>query len=246
MSVSVSVVLPTYNERENIQLLIPKIEETFQGYPLEIIVVDDASPDATAQAAESLNQNYKNIRVIRRPGRAGLGSAIRCGYDEARHEILVSCDSDGSFLPIDLLRLVKTIEQGYDLVLGSRHSVGGSYEAPRWTIRLKYAISLAGNAVLRMAIGLRLHDYSANCRAIRKEAWRSLQTTEQRNVFLLEMVLRASEKGNRITEIPVSFHDRRYGQSKLNLWVEVPKYLGVCGVYVVRYWFTAGRRKRSG
>ena len=240
---SVSIILPTYNERENIQRLIPELEKTFQGYPLEILVVDDASPDGTAAAAEALNPVYGNIRVLRRECRAGLGSAIRRGYDEARHDLLISCDSDGSFLPQDLLRLLKTAEQGYDLVLGSRHSPGGSYETPRWTVRLKYGISSAGNWVLRAATGLKLHDYSANCRVVRKKTWQALHTTEQRNVFLLEMVLRAAERGSRMTEIPVAFQDRRYGRSKLNLWVEVPKYLTVLGVQVVRYWIAVARRK---
>tara|TARA_B100000315_G_scaffold179930_1_gene168771 strand:+ start:134 stop:865 length:732 start_codon:yes stop_codon:yes gene_type:complete len=222
---SVSLILPTYNEKENILQLIPQLESAFQDVPLEIIVVDDQSPDGTAAAAEALNEQYKNVRAIRRNVRRGLGAAVRNGYDEARHDILISCDADGSFLASDLVKLAKTLKEGHDLVLGSRHIEGAKYETPRWPIQLKYHISYLGNLVLRKITGLPIHDFSSNCRAIRRDVWNAIQTQEQTNALLLETILKVSRKGGRITEVPVTFADRRAGQSKLNLWIEIPKFL---------------------
>ena len=245
MAQSISIILPTYNERENIQQLIPAIEEAFQDRVLEILVVDDNSPDGTAERAEALGRTFGNVRIIRRPGRAGLGSALRCGYDAAYHDILISCDADRSFVPEDLARMVEMIERGYDLVLGSRHTPGGRYETPRWSIRLKYGVSRLGNWILRCATGLRVHDFSANCRAIRRQTWHKIQTSETTNALLLEMILRVSGMGGRVTEIPVAFLDRRYGRSKLNLWVEIPKFLAVMGRHLIRHWMggLAGRHR---
>ena len=236
---SVSMILPTYNERENLQRLIPAIEEAFHGTPLEILVIDDGSPDGTASAAEALHAQFGNSRVLQRPGRLGLGSALRRGYEEARHDALVSCDTDGSFAAHDLVRLVTAIEQGCDLVLGSRHAPGSRYETPHWRIRVKYWISALGNRPLRTLTKLPCHDFSVNCRAIRREIWQALQTRESSNAFLLEMILAVSAQGGRLAEIPVTFLDRRLGRSKLNLWSEVPRFCLVIWRHVVR------RRPRS-
>ncbi len=234
---SVSLIFPTYNERENLRWLIPQVEAAFAGTPCEILIVDDGSPDGTADEAEALNRTYGNIRVIRRPGRAGLGSAIRRGYDEARHDLLISCDADGSFSAHDLVRLAATAAEGYDLVLGSRHSAGARYETPRWAITVKYCISWLGNWLLRQLLRVPLHDFSSNCRAIRRTTWQTLQTRERTNALLLEMILQVAAVGGRITEIPVTFVDRRCGRSKLNLWVEIPIYLLVMWRHVIRWWW---------
>lgn len=189
------------------------------------MVVDDGSPDGTA-AAITLNARYQNIRVISRSGKEGLGSALRRGYDEARHEILVSCDADGSFLPQDIVRLAEAVGSGADLALGSRHSAGAIYETPNWKIQIKYAISRMGNWFLRTVTGLPLHDFSANCRAIRRDTWHAIRTSERSNALLLEMILKVSFVGGKIQELPVVFEDRKYGRSKLNMWKELPTFFG--------------------
>lgn len=234
---SVSVILPTYNERENLNALIPAIETAFARSPLEILVVDDSSTDGTADAARRFNERSGQIRVIERPARAGLGSAIRCGYDAAQHDILVSCDADGSFQPADLARLVDAVRAGADLALGVRHGAGAVYETPRWSIRVKYWVSRVGNGFLRRITGLPVHDFSGNCRAIRRATWQAIRARERTNALLLETILEVARIRGRIVELPVTFADRRYGDSKLNLWLEIPKYLLVAWRYLLRYWW---------
>ncbi|MBI4227117.1 MAG: glycosyltransferase [Candidatus Omnitrophica bacterium] len=232
-----SVILPTYNERDNLESLIPAIAAAFARTSLEILVVDDGSPDGTAAAAQQLNARYGHIRVIERPARAGLGSAIRCGYQAARHDVLVSCDADGSFQPEDLVRLVHAVAAGADLALGVRHGAGAAYETPRWTTRVKYWISAAGNWFLRRITGLPIHDFSGNCRAIRRDIWQMIRTREQTNALLLEVILEVTRVRGRIVELPVTFSDRRHGDSKLNLWIEIPIYLLVAWRHLLRYWW---------
>ncbi|MGR3302420.1 MAG: glycosyltransferase [Candidatus Scalindua sp.] len=111
---SLSIIIPTYNERENIKILIPEIEKTFGHVNHEIIVVDDNSPDGTAKASEELNKRYGNIRVIVRKKKEGIGAAIREGYNSARNSIILSSDSDLSFTLSDTYRLYEKIQEGYD------------------------------------------------------------------------------------------------------------------------------------
>ncbi len=125
---SLSIVLPTYNEKDNINILIPRIEETFNHINHEIIVVDDSSPDGTAWVSEELNKKYGNIRVIVREKKEGIGAAIREGYNNANNSIILSSDSDLSFLPSDMHRLYEKVQEGYDFVWGSKYSKGSFYE----------------------------------------------------------------------------------------------------------------------
>lgn len=235
---SVSVILPTYNERENIEVLIPEVEAAFAAIPLEILVVDDSSPDGTAEAGRRLGARYGNVRVIVREKKEGIGAAVRHGFDEARHDIFISSDSDMSFSPRDMLRLYEKIREGYDLVIGSRHSAGSGYERTHLDIKLKYLVSYVGNRCLRAVTGLGFHDFSANFRAIRRSVWRVLDVREKTNTILLEMILKAAYGGVRVAEIPVTFGERLYGESKLNLSVEAPKFLVKMVKYVLLYRFT--------
>ncbi len=235
---SVSIILPTYNERENIQVLIPEVQTAFAGVPLEVVVVDDSSPDGTAEAARVLNSVYGNIRVILRLKKEGIGAAIRHGLDEARHDILITSDSDMSFQAADMVRLYQKILEGNDMVIGSRHSSGSQYDRTHWDIKLKYLVSHFGNRFLTAVTGIKLNDFSANFRAVRRNVWRFLKITEKTNTILLEMILKATYGGVRVTEIPVTFGERLHGESKLNLSVEAPKFLVKMVKYVFRYRFT--------
>ncbi len=117
---SLSIVLPTYNEKDNIKILIPRIEETLKHINHEIIVVDDNSLDGTARVSEELNEKYGNIRVIVRKEKEGIGVAIREEYNNASNSIILSSDSDLSFLPSDMYRLYEKVQEGYDFVWGSK------------------------------------------------------------------------------------------------------------------------------
>jgi len=234
-----TIILPTYNEAENLAEFIPEIEERFEGRPFRILVVDDASPDGTAEVARHLNERYGNIEVLTPPERKGLGAALRLGYDHASTPYILSSDSDLSFGVDEMLRLYETIqERGDDLVQGTRHEAGGHYEVTGTRIWMKRASSVIGNFLVRHLAGLPVTDCSANFRVIRKDAWQRIRTRENTNAILFEMIFKCHHGGLKVSSIPVTFRDRRHGESKLNLVVEIPKFLVRMVYYVARYRLT--------
>ena len=235
---SLSIVLPTYNERENIRILIPEIVKTFGQIDHEIIVVDDSSPDGTATVAEELSEKYANIRVIVRKKKEGIGAAIREGYNSARNSIIISLDSDLCFTLSDAYRLYEKIQEGYDLVCGSKYSKGSFYEPATWQGRAKKLMSKNGNKLIRVATGINANDFTANLRSIRKDVWKQIDTQEMTNTFLMEMILKCKYGGFRVTEMPVTFNARIHGESKMNLAVEAPKFIIKMVKYVLMYRFT--------
>ena len=233
-----SVVIPTYNENENINILIPKIESLLSKKfknNYEIIVVDDSSPDGTARSAKKLSEKYGNINVIVKKKKEGIGAALKVGYNSAKGDLILSTDADLSFDAKDMERLIAEIKKGYDLVVGSRHLYERDYEKPNLQTKLKGFISRYGNMMVRLLSGLNIHDFSANFRVIRKGVWHKLKTTDNTNSILLEMILKTKYKGYRVTEIPVQFKDRIYGVSKLNLAKESPKFFVKLVFYVLKY-----------
>ena len=218
-----SIVLPTYNEKENIAILIPTLERILKENKLEgeIIVVDDSSPDGTAEEAKNLNKKYKNIKVILRTKKEGIGVALREGYNKSRGSIIISMDSDMSFDTLVMLDLIKKIREGYDLVIG--YKVG--YKAQTAKKSLQGIVSKLGNKFMSIISGVKIHDFTPNFRAIKKEAWQAISPKEKTNVFLFEMVLLVKHKGFKIGEVPVTFKDRVYGESKIRISKEIPKFL---------------------
>ncbi len=234
---SLSIVLPTYNEKDNIKILIPEIKKTFEHINHEIIVVDDSSPDGTARVSEELNEKYGNIRVIVREKKEGIGAAIREGYNNANNSIILSSDADLSFLLSDTYRLYEKIQEGYDFVWGSKYSKGSFYEPTTLEARIKKWVSKNGNRIFRFTTGIKTSDFTANLRAIRKDVWRQIRTQEKTNTFLMEMILKCKYGGFKVTEIPVTFNARVYGESKMNLGIEAPKFLIKMVIYVLKYRF---------
>jgi dolichol-phosphate mannosyltransferase len=239
---SLSIILPTYNERGNIKILIQEIEKTFGQVNHEIIVVDDNSPDGTAKAAEELSKKFDNIRVIVRKKKEGIGTAIREGYNSAKNSIILSSDSDLSFTLPDTYRLYEKIQEGYDLVWGSKYSKDSFYEPTTRQGKIKKWVSKNGNKIIRLATGIETSDFTANLRAIRRDAWVQIRTQEKTNTFLMEMILKCKYGGMRVTEIPVIFKARVYGESKFNLGTEAPKFLIKMVKYVLMYRFTGYNR----
>jgi dolichol-phosphate mannosyltransferase len=235
---SLSIVLPTYNEKDNIKILIPQIEKTFKHINHEIIVVDDSSPDGTAWVSEELNEKYGNIRVIVRKKKEGIGAAIREGYNNANNSIILSSDADLSFTLSDMYRLYEKIQGGYDFVWGSKYSKGSFYEPATLGGRFKKWVSKNGNRIIRLTTGIETSDFTANLRAFRKDVWLQIKTQEQTNTFLMEMILKCKYGGLRVTEIPVTFNPRVHGESKMNLGVEAPKFIIKMVKYVLMYRFT--------
>jgi len=233
--VQLSIVIPSYNERENILLLIPQLSKVFNQISHEILVVDDLSPDGTGQAVTELTHRGHAARLISKNKKEGIGAALRVGYDEARGKYISSMDADLSFKPEHLKVMYDEILKGADLVVGNRHSKEDAYEASVLSIRLKRWVSQMGNRVLRFVTRIPLDDFSGNFRVIKSEVWHAIETKENTNTILFEMILKTWLKRFHIVQIPCSFADRRYGKSKLRLSIEAPKFLLKLLTYLVRF-----------
>ena len=224
----ISIVLPTYKERDNLEIFIPQIESEFDDIRIEIIVVDDNSNDGTRDLVHRLNETYKNISLVERPGLLGIGSALRDGYNLARGEYILSSDADLSFVSCDMRALYTQILTGFDMVLGYKVVSGGAQEERQkkvMTQELMLPVGKACNLIVRIVSGVGgLREYNTNFRIIRSSIWKKIDTVENRNFFLFETIFRASQCGAKIAEIPVTFHARRFGESKLNFLQQAPKY----------------------
>lgn len=222
-----TVVLPTYNEKENILILIPELEGFFREQKIEgeVIVADDSSPDGTSEAAEKLNKKYGNVIVSRREKKEGLGAALRDAYDKASGDLILSMDSDLSLSVDEIPKLLDKIEEGFDLVVGSRHRPGGVYKKKHLKTFVKNIVSQLGNAFTRLMVGGGISDYSLNFRVMRRRVWENIKCGENLNTFLLEMIIEAQNKGFRVAEVPVTFKDRIHGQSKTSLHKQAGRFL---------------------
>jgi dolichol-phosphate mannosyltransferase len=215
----VSVVLSTYNERENLSNLVPLIESILSsnGIRGEIVVVDDNSPDGTSDLARELGRKYGNVRLLWRPGKLGPGSAHADGYKFAAGEIIVGMDTDFSHSPYDIPRFVAKINDGFDVVVGSRYIRGGQYQVNSFQTLKKSIASRLGNILIRLLSGVPVHDFTTALRAIRREVVDNVETESKGNSFFMEFIIEAYRDGCRMTEVPIVFRDRVAGKSKLSL-----------------------------
>lgn len=212
----VSVVVPTYNERDNLESLAEAV--TAHGYHL--LIVDDGSPDGTGELADRLAADNPSLEVLHRPEKQGLGPAYSAGFDHVlasrpETEVVVEMDADFSHDPADLPRLVAAVEAGADLAIGSRYVPGG--DTPDWPL-LRRLISRGGNLYARVMLGIPIRDATAGFRAFRRQALSRLPYRAARASgygFQVEMALRAVEAGMRVVEVPVVFRDRTRGTSKM-------------------------------
>lgn len=190
------------------------------GYRL--IVVDDGSPDGTGDIADSIARDVDRMSVLHRTTKEGLGPAYAAGFDRALAdgaEVVVEMDADFSHNPTDLPRLVTGIEEGADLVIGSRYVEGG--DTPDWPLSRRL-ISRGGNLWVRLMLGMPIRDATAGFRAYRAAALRQLPYREARASgygFQVEMAWRAYQAGHDIREIPIVFRDRELGKSKMGLGI---------------------------
>ena len=214
----VRVIVPTYNERENIVQLVPQILEL--PIPVGVIVVDDNSPDATGELADQLTTDYPGrVSVIHRPGKLGLGTAYIAGFRHALDEkadFIITMDADFSHPPERIPAMVAKAQQGYDLVIGSRYVPGG--QAVECTLARRM-LSWGANAFARTLLGLKAHDTTAGFRCYRREALQSIdldQIFSDGYSFLIEMLYKIQRHGWRVGEVPIVFHNRRQGVSKIS------------------------------
>lgn len=214
LSDRVTVVVPTYNERENLPHLTAAV--LLHGYRL--LIVDDSSPDGTGEVADELAASTPGVEVIHRPRKEGLGPAYGAGFDRALSEatrIVVQMDCDFSHNPTDIPRLLEAVEAGADLALGSRYVPGG--DTPDWTPGRRL-LSRGGNIYARLLLGLRVKDATGGFRAWRADALRKMPYLKAESSgygFQVEMAMVAQDLGLVIKEVPIVFRDRTRGHSKM-------------------------------
>lgn len=211
------IVLPTYNEAENIDDVLRAVRAVVPE--ADVLVVDDGSPDGTADLADALGGELGQIQVMRRTEKNGLGAAYRAvfawGLDRG-YEAMVEMDSDLSHDPASLPDLLAAVDGGADLAIGSRYVPGGSIPNWSWSRR---AISKFGNFYARVVLGIHVRDVTAGFRAYRADALRAIDLDDVRADgygFQVEMAYRVLRNGGTVREVPIEFRDRTLGESKMS------------------------------
>jgi dolichol-phosphate mannosyltransferase len=213
------VVIPTYNERE----LVPKIVPAVRAAVPEatVLVVDDNSPDGTGEVANAMAAADPNVDVMHRPSKQGLGAAYLDAYKQALAselgwERIVQMDADFSHDPNDLPRLLRALDDGADLAIGSRYTRGGGTE--NWGIGRRM-ISRGGGLYAQAILGIGVRDLTSGFKAWRADTLREIDlaaVSAKGYGFQIEMTYRALRAGFRVAEVPIKFVDRRVGQSKMS------------------------------
>jgi len=210
------VVIPTYNEQDNLQRLIEQV--LLQDESLQVLVVDDNSPDGTGQLAEELSRSNDRINVLHRPAKLGLGSAYRDGFRRAMElgaDLLIEMDADFSHDPSVLPLFLEQIKT-HELVIGSRYLNGIS--VVNWPLR-RLMLSYGANWYTRLITGLTIMDCTSGFKCFRRSLIESIDLDRIRSdgySFQIEMHFRSAELGAKICEVPIIFIDRRAGQSKMS------------------------------
>jgi dolichol-phosphate mannosyltransferase len=222
------LVLPTYNEAENISAIVAAAAEVLagaapasspEGEGFRILVVDDGSPDGTGEIADALAAEHEWLSVLHRSEKNGIGPAYLAGF---RHALdagagyVMEMDSDFSHDPADLARLLAAVREGADLALGSRYVPGGGVR--EWGLVRRF-VSEGGSAYARIVLGLRVKDLTGGFKCFRREVLEAIpfdRVRSQGYAFQVELTYRAVQAGFRVVEVPIVFRDRQHGTSKMS------------------------------
>ncbi|MGH3322049.1 MAG: polyprenol monophosphomannose synthase [Streptosporangiaceae bacterium] len=210
------VVVPTYNERDNLELLHRRLSAAVPE--ADMLVVDDASPDGTGRVADMLSSRDGRVHVLHRAGREGLGTAYLSGFRHALgagYDVVCEMDADGSHQPEELPRLLRALLHA-DLVLGSRWVAGG--EVREWAFG-RTVLSRAGNAYARAALDVPLRDATGGFRAYRRATLEKFDLDSVRSqgyCFQIDLAVRVAREGMRVVEVPITFVERTRGSSKMS------------------------------
>ncbi len=212
----VAVLIPTYNERENLPAAVRGVRAAVPS--ADVVVLDDSSPDGTGEVADALAAEDPQVFVIHRPGKEGLGAAYLSGFRwalDAGYDAVVEMDADGSHRPEHLPSLLAAAEQA-DAVIGSRWVPGGS--VVNWPLHRK-ALSVGGNLYVKVLLGMPVNDATAGFRVYRADALRVMgleDVASQGYCFQTDLTWRAVRSGLTVVEVPITFVEREVGASKMS------------------------------
>lgn len=212
----VLVIIPTYNERENLPTVLSRLHRALPT--AHVLVVDDGSPDGTGQLADQLAADDERIQVLHRTEKAGLGAAYIAGFRwglARQYATLVEMDADGSHAPEDLPRILDAL-RGKDLVIGSRYVPGG--KVVNWPKR-REILSRGGNLYSKLALGVKVNDITAGYRAYRRTVLEKLDLDEIAShgyCFQIDLAWRTVRAGFSVAEVPITFTEREIGESKMS------------------------------
>jgi dolichol-phosphate mannosyltransferase len=213
----VLIVLPTYNEVDNITSILDRIRDA--APQVDMLVVDDGSPDGTAERVRWIAKRMPGLHLLERTSKDGLGAAYRAGFAWGigqHYDVLVEMDADGSHRPEDLPRLIAAVDNGADLAIGSRYVSGGVI--PNWKFSRRM-LSRGGNVYASALLGLGVHDATAGFRAYRATLLERIDYANLRAGgygYQIEGAWKAVRSGARVTEVPITFEDRLAGESKMS------------------------------
>jgi dolichol-phosphate mannosyltransferase len=216
------LILPTYNEADNIESLVLSALSVLRTAAPEghrVLIVDDGSPDGTGDVADALAARSDEVQVLHRPAKGGLGRAYLAGFAvalEGGAGHVLEMDSDFSHDPQDSARLLAAAHGGADLVLGSRYVDGGG--VTEWNA-LRRAISRGGCLYARSVLGVGIRDLTGGFKCFRRETLEGIDLPSVRSegyAFQIELTYRALRRGYRVVEVPIVFHERREGESKMS------------------------------
>jgi dolichol-phosphate mannosyltransferase len=216
------LILPTYNEAENVQAIVAASGEVLarvapDGY--RVLIVDDGSPDGTGELADRLADEHTWVEVLHRAEKSGIGPAYLAGFRHALDRgagYVMEMDSDFSHDPADLARLLEAVRDGADLALGSRYVPGGGVSD--WGV-LRRFISEGGSTYARLVLGLGVRDLTGGFKCFRREVLESIHFDSVRSrgyAFQVELTYRTVQAGFAVVEVPIVFRDRQHGTSKMS------------------------------
>jgi dolichol-phosphate mannosyltransferase len=215
--VSNIVIIPTYKERENIEAIVKSISS--QAIDFDILIIDDSSPDGTADIVKELQKSFHNLYLVERPGKMGLGTAYIAGFKWALkkgYNYVYEMDADFSHDPQDLLKLYKACsENGADLAIGSRYICG--VNVVNWPLS-RVLMSYVASIYVRMITGMKIMDTTAGFKCYKKEVLENIRLDKIKSVgygFQIEMKFKTWKMGYKIVEVPIIFTDRKLGASKM-------------------------------
>jgi dolichol-phosphate mannosyltransferase len=222
MSGETWLILPTYNEAENVEAIVAAAGEVLaraSGEGFRVLIVDDGSPDGTGEIADRLAREREWVGVLHRAEKSGIGPAYLAGFRHALRNgagYLMEMDSDFSHDPADLARLLGAVHDGADLALGSRYVPGGGVSD--WGL-VRRLVSEWGSAYARIVLGLAVRDLTGGFKCFRREVLEAIHLDGVRSrgyAFQVELTYRAVRAGYRVVEVPITFRDRQRGTSKMS------------------------------